>query len=78
MLGYSSPYEAIRDIVDIRQIYVEPELHASLKAVLEEAGIVRGFEVEIYRKDQEKLWVSLNIRTTRDQHSRRSMGTCSN
>jgi PAS domain S-box-containing protein len=68
ILGYESPEEVIRSFTNIgKQLYVEPEVAAEVAKVLEQSGILRGFEFEAYRKDGEKIWLSLNIRVVRDE-----------
>ncbi|OPY71585.1 MAG: Blue-light-activated protein [Syntrophorhabdus sp. PtaU1.Bin058] len=68
MYGYDSPEEMIRLITDTsRQIYVHPGDRARLLNLLEIHGSVEGFEVEHYRKDGSKIWVSMNARLIRDK-----------
>lgn len=68
ILGYDSPEEVIEAFVDLgRQLYVRPELAAEVTRTLEDTGLVQGFEFEAYRKDGEKIWLSVNIRLVRDQ-----------
>lgn len=70
ILGYDSPEEVIEAFSDLgRQLYVDPELADEVSRTLEEAGVVQGFEFEAYRKDREKIWLSLNIRLVRDKSS---------
>ncbi len=68
ILGYDSPEEVVRTFTDFtQQLYVHPELVAAVTQDLEGNGVVQGFEFEAYRKDREKIWLSLNIRLVRDQ-----------
>jgi PAS domain S-box-containing protein len=69
ILGYDSPEEAIRDVTDItHQIYVHPEDRTEF-ARREQAGdVLKGFEFEAYRKDGEKIWLSLNRRSVWDEN----------
>jgi PAS domain S-box-containing protein len=67
ILGYDSPEEVIATITDIKQqLYVDPECRAKANRIQEERGILHAFEFEVYRKDGEKIWLSLNRRTARD------------
>ena len=58
MFGFDSPEELIRERADIsRQHYVEPQRREEGKRLLEEYGVVRGFEYQAYRKDGSKIWI---------------------
>lgn len=68
ILGYDSPEEVIATYTDFtRQLYVHPEVVPEVTQTLEAVGAVQGFEFEAYRKDREKIWLSLNVRLVRDQ-----------
>jgi len=67
MYGYDSPQEIIASITDIqRQLYVDPNRREEFKRLLEEQGMVQHFEVEVYRKDGSKMWLSANARVVRE------------
>jgi len=69
ILGYDSPEEMIATITDIaQQLYVNPADRGEAARLQEEAGDLVGFEMEAYRKDREKLWVSMNRRAVRDHN----------
>ena len=68
MHGFDSPEELIQSCRDIsREIYVQPERREEFKRLLEERGVVRGFEHETFRKDGTRVWVSVNARAVRDE-----------
>lgn len=68
ILGYNSPEEVIETFTDIgRQLYVNPEVQAEFTRTLNEGGVVQGAQVEVYRKDGEKIWLSLNMRLVNDE-----------
>ena len=68
MHGFDSPEELIQCRSDIsQQIYVDPERRREFKRLLEQHGTVRGFELQTYRKDGSKIWVSVNARAVRDE-----------
>ncbi len=68
MLGYASPEDLIRSIVDIgRQHYVDPERRAEFLRALTEDGVVYNFEARLFRKDKTTIWVSINARAVRDR-----------
>jgi len=67
MLGYRSPEEMLAEITDIEgQVYVEPGHRREMLRLLDEQGIVHGYECELRRRDGSALWVSVNVRVVRD------------
>jgi PAS domain S-box-containing protein len=68
MLGFDSPEELIRTRTDIAQEhYVDPHSREEFKRSMEENGFVLDFELEAYRKDLSRIWISENVRAVRDQ-----------
>jgi PAS domain S-box-containing protein len=71
MYGYASPEELIASVTNIeQQLYVEPELHATFRKVMESEGEVRGLEYQVYRKDGQTIWISETARAVRDAGGR--------
>jgi two-component system cell cycle sensor histidine kinase/response regulator CckA len=69
ILGYDSPAEVVETITDIsRQLYVHPEDRVRSARLQEERGVLQAFEFEAYRKDGEKIWLSVNRRSVRDEN----------
>jgi PAS domain S-box-containing protein len=69
ILGYDSPEEVLETITDItHQLYVDPVQRAEATRLQEERGVLQGFELEAYCKDGEKIWLSLNRRSVRDEN----------
>ena len=67
ILGYQTPQELMSRVSDFeRQTYVLPEKREELQRLLETQGSVQGFEVERYRKDGSKVWMSINAHVVRD------------
>ena len=67
MAGYESPQELMDSIVDIkRELYVHSEDRDRFLTIMEEQGLVEGFEVEFIKKDGSVFWVILNARTVTD------------
>jgi PAS domain S-box-containing protein len=63
IFGYGSPDESIDASWDIaHQAYVDPLRREELKRLLQEHGVVNGFEFEAYRKDGSRVWISENTR----------------
>ena len=71
MLGYDSPEDLMTTLIDIpKQLYVNPEDRKVLLKMIEEQGLVRGFETQFYRKDGSMIWVSVNLHAVRDAGGR--------
>lgn len=67
MLGYASPEELIAAITDItQQLHVNPQRRAEFRRLLEEHGLVQGFEMQIRRQDGSMMWVSASARAVYD------------
>jgi PAS domain S-box-containing protein len=67
MFGFDSSHEMIETVTDIgQQLYVNPDDREKLKDLLVRQGKVEGFEVELYRKDRTRFWVSINVRAVFD------------
>ena len=69
MYGYDSPEELMASVSDIgRQVYVDPGRRAEFKRLMEEHGVVRDFQYQVYRRDAKKIWLSESARAVRDAH----------
>jgi len=69
--GYDSPDELISCMSDLRrQLYVNPEDRDAIVFSILERGEVLGQEVQFYRKDKRKIWVSISAHTVRDEAGR--------
>jgi diguanylate cyclase (GGDEF)-like protein/PAS domain S-box-containing protein len=67
MHGYDSPDELLAEVSNVgQQLFVDPSRMDELSRVLAEKGVVRGAEVEIYRRDHTRKWVLVNLRAVRD------------
>jgi PAS domain S-box-containing protein len=67
MCGFQTPEEMVTAITDIqRQLYVNPADRTKIQALYNEVGIVRNFEAEFKCRGGQKIWVSINARTVRD------------
>jgi PAS domain S-box-containing protein len=67
MLSYESSAEMMASVTSIdHQLYVDPTQRLQFRRLLEEHGVVQGFEVRLYRKDKSVIWVSLNARAVRE------------
>jgi two-component system cell cycle sensor histidine kinase/response regulator CckA len=67
MLGYDSPADLMETVQDIEQhFYVDCKRRQEFKRLLEEHDVLQGFEIEVYRKDRTRMWISANVRTVRE------------
>jgi PAS domain S-box-containing protein len=67
-LGYGSVDELLAATTDIeRQLYKDPASRREMLRLLDEQGVVQGFECELKRKDGSSVWVSVNVRAVRDE-----------
>ncbi len=59
--GYDSPEEMTQSVTDLgRQLYVHIEDRMRLIRTVTESGHIENFEVEGYRRDGTKIWISIN------------------
>ena len=67
ILGYESPEELKTSVTDIeQQLYIDPARRVVFIKEIEIRGLVKGFEIQMYRKDRTRIWVSVSARATRD------------
>jgi PAS domain S-box-containing protein len=67
MYGLETPEEFVAYITDVQtQLYVEPTRRVEFKRLMAVQGGVRHFEVQVYRRDGSKMWLSLNGRAVRE------------
>lgn len=65
--GYNSPEEMIIGLKNIQQqLYVDPQRRQEFIDLVETNNAVLGFESQVYKQDQQVIWISENARTVRD------------
>ena len=63
MHGYDSPEQLLAEVSNVvHQLFVDPNRMDELRQMLEEKGVVRGAEIEVYRRDRTKKWVLMSLR----------------
>ena len=63
MHGYDTPEQLLAEVSNMpRQLFVEPAKIKEFVKTLRQGGVVRGAEVEVYRRDGSKKWLLLNLR----------------
>lgn len=71
MFGFNSPEEMMEYVSDIKhQLYVHPEDRDFIKQLLIEKGDIGNFEAELYKKNGETFWVSINARLVKDENGK--------
>lgn len=66
IVGYDDPEAFMREIHDIRSIYVDPARRDDFLRLMSERGTVDGFEYEIRRHDGGTRWISVSSRARHD------------
>lgn len=67
MYGYDSTQDMVAGLTSIdNQLYVDPNRRTEFVKLMQEYGVVHGFESQIYRKDGSIIWISENARAVRD------------
>jgi PAS domain S-box-containing protein len=62
-MGYTSPEEMLATITtSLWSTAVSPERSAEVMTMIQAAGHVSSFEVEVFRKDGSKIWISSSVR----------------
>ena len=68
MHGYKSPEELLKAVsAGAQQLFVDPSRMAELHAAVIKGEAVCNAEVEIYRKDGSRKWISVNLQAERDE-----------
>ena len=66
--GYNSPDEMIDTVTDIqKEMYVHQADRTRLLELINKQDIITNFEAEIRRRDNAIIWISMNVRTIRDE-----------
>jgi PAS domain S-box-containing protein len=69
MFAYASPEEMIAKVKDLgHQVFVDRQKREEMKRDLTEAGVIRGREYQMYRKDGSTLRVSVDARAVREDN----------
>ena len=69
--GYTSPTELIESLHDIsRQLYVAESRRDEFVRLMQERGVITGFESEVRRRDGSTIWISENVRAVNDNQGR--------
>jgi len=65
--GFASPEELKESITASgQQLFVNPEDQSVYKKLIEEQGKIEGYEVEMFKKDGGKIWMSIDAQAVKD------------
>ena len=68
MFGYEFPEKMLTSVIDTAlQYYVNPKDRSKLKEMMEEHGLIKGYEAQNYKKDGSIIWTSLTMHVVRDE-----------
>ncbi len=71
ILGYDGPDDMVKHVSNIgKQTYVDHRRRDELLKQFEKKDTVSSFEAQLYKKDMNVIWGSLNARAIRDQEGR--------
>ena len=70
MHGYDSPEELMREVSNVQQLFVDPNVLQELARMLEKERVLQNVELEIYNKDGQRKWVSANVRVVTDANGK--------
>lgn len=70
MFNYSTPQAFIEAMPCIETLYVDALQRNVLLQQLQQLGKVQGFEIEVFRKDGDSMWITENSRAVHDQYGR--------
>lgn len=60
---YANPEEMLKEVKDpLWSLAVQSTRYEELASTMKDAGHVRAFEVEVYRKDRSRMWISATVR----------------
>jgi PAS domain S-box-containing protein len=75
LFGYSSQEEMIKNIENVR-LQIDPEIKNIFEKFIESKGEITNYEVQLKRKNGDKWWGSINVKSIRDEHNNISCYEC--
>lgn len=70
LLGYASRHDMLQELRHFDDLRVDPDARERIFAALQANGQVSDEEVRLRRQDDRTIWISVNIRTVRDDEGR--------
>lgn len=66
MLGYGSPEELRSSVSNITEHYSNPGKRSAMVERIKKYGNIKGYELQMKRRDGQNIWISVNARIVRD------------
>ncbi len=67
MHGFNSPGQLMAEVSNVASdLFVNPDQMDEIKRSLDQHGVLRGAEVQIFRRDKTRKWALANMRAVRD------------
>ena len=66
MYGFDSPTRMLQKVDNIAKLYANPEDRIRVKQIMEQSGVIKGYEVAFRRQDGKAIWVAINAHVVRD------------
>ncbi len=67
IFGYDSLADIRKNLTDLHhQIYVNPYERDEFQKIMQERGLVKGFELQVYRRDRTTIWVQMDARAVQN------------
>jgi two-component system, cell cycle sensor histidine kinase and response regulator CckA len=78
MHGFESTDEMLVDGVSNigYELYVDHDDRKNIIKILETEDVVKGYEIQLFRKDKSKIWLSMNILTVHDTDGKKLYYEC--
>jgi PAS domain S-box-containing protein len=66
--GWDTPEEFMNSFTPFtKDLYVNPERRSELMSILKRDGVARNFEAQVYHRDGNTRWISLDVRAVRNE-----------
>lgn len=66
IMGYDSPEDLMNSVKNITELYPNPEKRRIMIERIKKYGSVKGYELQLKRRDGQKIWISSTARMVRD------------
>ncbi|OPY68362.1 MAG: putative diguanylate cyclase YegE [Syntrophorhabdus sp. PtaU1.Bin050] len=70
MYGYDRPEDLIEKAADLGDAYTKPKDGGKVTKLLQDEGVARDLETELYTKDGGRRWARMNVRAEKDKNGR--------
>jgi len=68
IFGYDSPESLLAEVSNIgEQLYVDSSRRDEYMEIMLQHGVVSSFEIEVYKREAQKAWISINARAVKEE-----------